>query len=105
MRASKYFFASAGWDFRRVRLREGDFDVHLANVHVNLSFSPELSLNTLAQYDNQSRQLGLNTRLKWIVRPGNEVFLVWDQNYDADTEHLHARSAKLATKAAWTFRW
>jgi hypothetical protein len=104
-RASRYFFASVGWNLRRITLPQGRYDVHVANARINVSFSPDLSLNTVAQYDNQSKQLGLNARLKWIVQPGNEVFLVWNQNYDADSDHLHARAAKIATKAAWTIRW
>lgn len=104
-RASKYFFASAAWTLREIKTPQGDFDVHIANVRLNASFSPDLSLNTVAQYDNQSKQLGLNARLKWIVQPGNELFFVWNQNYEADSDHFRPRAAKIATKAAWTLRW
>jgi hypothetical protein len=104
-RASRYFYASASWQLQQIRLPEGSFDVRIGVLRLNTTFSPRLSLNTIAQYDNQSKQLGVNARLKWIVRPGNELFLVWNENYDAEDEHLRPLAAKITTKAAWTFRW
>lgn len=104
-RASRFFFVGTSWQWRQIRLPQGNFDVQIGSLRLNTTFSPDLSLNTIAQYDNQSKQLGLNARLKWIVRPGNELFLVWNQNYDADRDHFHARAAQVTTKAAWTFRW
>jgi hypothetical protein len=104
-RASRFFYTSVTWQLRQIRLPQGNFDVRIGAVKMNVTLSPDLSLNTIAQYDNQSKQLGLNARLKWIVRPGNELFLVWNENYDADQDHVHPIAAKIATKAAWTFRW
>lgn len=35
-----------------------------------------MTINNLFQYDDVSRVAGLNTRFRWILRPGNDVFFV-----------------------------
>ena len=33
------------------------------------------------QYDNVSRVLGWQSRFRWIVKPGNDIFLVYTHNW------------------------
>ena len=42
-------------------------------------------------YDNVSDVLGLNTRMRWIIEPGNDLFLVFNQRW-IDTEDGGFRS-------------
>jgi hypothetical protein len=69
------------------------------------SFSPDLQLSLLAQYDNLSDSLGVNFRLKWIMQPGNEVFFVINQGYDTDRAGLRPISNETSLKGAWTHRF
>lgn len=41
---------------------EGDFDIRIITGHVNIAFTPDLVWNTIVQYDNVSRQLGVDSR-------------------------------------------
>jgi hypothetical protein len=34
------------------------------------------------QYDDISRQLGWNARLRWQIRPGNDIYLVYNKNWE-----------------------
>jgi hypothetical protein len=104
-RASRYLFIRPAYELRAIRLPQGDFDVRLASLRANVLFTPDLALTTLAQYDNVSRSLGVNVRLRWEVQPGNTLFLVFNQGYDADSRHLVPRASEAAAKAAWTFRF
>jgi hypothetical protein len=47
-------------------------------LNLNLLFSPALSLYSFAQYDNQTEKIGWQSRFQWILKPGKEIFLVWN---------------------------
>jgi hypothetical protein len=34
------------------------------------------------QYDDVSKQLGWQARLRWQITPGNEIFLVYNRNWE-----------------------
>jgi len=64
-----------------VRLAEGDFTTDLARLRTTVDFNPEISWITFAQWDDRSESLGINSRLRWILSPGREIFLVWNRAY------------------------
>jgi len=90
---------------RDIRLPEGSFQVRVASAKVVYTFSPDLQLSLLGQYDNFSDQLGVNFRLKWIVQPGNEVFFIVNQGYDTSLDRFRPTQNDTSMKAAWTFRF
>ncbi len=56
----------------------GDFISRIGIFNLDLSFSPDLTLENLVQVDNVSDVLGLQSRLRWILEDGREVFVVVD---------------------------
>jgi len=42
--------------------------------------SPDLEFNSFTQYDNSSRQLGTDIRIRWSFRPGGDFFLTYNHN-------------------------
>lgn len=89
----------------RIRLPEGNFAVRTAAAKVVYTFSPDLQLSVLGQYDNLSAELGVNFRVKWIVQPGNEVFFIINQGYDTSLDRFRPVQNDTSMKAAWTFRF
>ena len=89
-----------------VNLLEGDFRVRLALYRLDYSFSPSLSLSNFIQYDTDSRNLGLQSRLRWMIRPGNELFFVvnhaWQYN---NFDRLEALLTNARAKLNYTFRF
>ena len=69
-----------------VRLPEGNFVVRLLRVRLDVAVSPNLSWFSLIQYDNVADVFSLNTRIRWIVEPGNDIFLVFNQRWLDDEE-------------------
>jgi len=63
------------------RLKEGNFVARIYSLRVNYSVSPYLTFFNLVQFDNESRNVGWQSRVRWILRPGNEVFLVFNQGW------------------------
>jgi len=75
---------------------------------VNYSASPFLSFSNLIQYDNESRNLGWQSRMRWILRPGNDLFLVFSQGWIQDAPggfRFRADESKVSTKFQYTFRF
>jgi hypothetical protein len=64
----------------------GDFISRTARVSYNYSFSPNLSVNNLLQYDNESNELGFQSRTRLIAEDGRELFFVinsgWEDQLD-----------------------
>ena len=44
------------------------------------NFSPDLQLSSFLQYDDESRQVGTNTRFRWTFTPLGELFVVYNYN-------------------------
>lgn len=90
------------------RLPQGDFTTRLFTLRADYSFTPYLTLSNLAQFDNDSRDLGWQSRLRWIIQPGNELFVVFNQDFQQDPQggfRFSPASTKLATKFQYTFRF
>jgi hypothetical protein len=93
-----------------IRLPEGDFTSHLVRGRLVLQFTPDISWSTFAQYDNVSATLGINTRFRWIIEPGNELFVVVNQSFekkDGDEVEgkLEPSGTEIAMKLVWTLRF
>jgi len=60
----------------RIRLPGGDFDVRLLSTSITVAFDSHWSWTNVAQYDNVSEVLGINSRLHWTPRAGRNAYLV-----------------------------
>jgi hypothetical protein len=104
-RPSSKLQLSANGFLRDIRLPQGNFQVRIGQAKVVYTFSPDLQVGLLGQYDNFSKSLGVNFRVKWIVQPGNEVFFIVNQGYDTSLDRFRPTQNDTSMKAAWTFRF
>ena len=65
------------WTIHPVDLAEGRFATSLLRASADTQFNPWVSLSNNIQYDTVSRVLGWQTRFRWILRPGNDIFFVY----------------------------
>ena len=82
-----------------------DFTIHLARARFQVAFTPDIIWSTLVQYDNSSESARFQTRLRWIVEPGRELFVVVGQNLDAKPGDFRVRETQPTAKVRWTFRF
>ncbi len=68
------------------RLPEGHFIARIYTSNVGYAFSPTLSFSNLMQYDNRSRNLGWQTRVRWTLQPGNDLFFAFNQGWIQEDE-------------------
>lgn len=89
-----------------VDLKQGKFYKQLFGLQANYNFSPNLSWANLVQYDNESRMLGFQTRFRWILKPGNDLFLVLNRGWFRTYERTYVSSYDRGTiKLQYTFRF
>lgn len=93
------------WEQNYIDLPDGEFEVHVASARVNLFFTPDISWTNLIQWDNESESLGINSRIRWIIEPGNEIFFVVNQAFDTFDNRFDRTSTEVTTKIGWTFRF
>ena len=82
-RVSRFFRAETTWSWNDVTLPQGDFTTNIYSALFNVSFTPEIRINTLAQYNDAAELVGLNMRFNWEYRPGADVFVVYNENWGA----------------------
>jgi hypothetical protein len=59
----------------------GSFTASLYEISGDWNPSPWVSITNQVQYDDQSELVGLFARLRWIVKPGNDIYLVYSHNW------------------------
>jgi hypothetical protein len=89
-----------------VELKQGKFFSQLFSAQANYNFSPNISLANLVQYDNKSRILGFQTRFRWILKPGSDLFLVLNRGWEKTLEHQYLSKFDRGTvKLQYNFRF
>ncbi len=91
------------------RLKEGNFVQRLWQLNLAYAFSPNLVLTSFLQYDTESQNVGNNLRLRWTIKPGNDLFVVWNRSWERlmlrpDDLSLVPDSELFAVKLRWTFK-
>lgn len=111
----RYTSARGGWqaglsvEQNFGRLPEGHFVQRLWQVNTTYAVSSYTSLTSFLQYDSVSQTVGNNLRLRWTLRPGNDLFVVWNRGWrrlylSPSDRALSPDTELLAVKIRWTFR-
>jgi hypothetical protein len=91
------------------RLPEGHFIARIFTANVAYSATPSLSLSNLIQYDNRSRNLGWQSRVRWTLQPGNDLFFAfnqgWIQEGDGDRRQFTTQDSRISAKFQYSFRF
>ncbi len=100
------FTASANQTF--ANLPQGKFTARILTSTVNFSASPRLTFSNLVQYDNRSRNLGWQSRMRWTLKPGNDLFVSFNQGWISENTgslRFLTGDTKLAAKFHYTLRY
>ncbi len=106
LRPARGLAFEALWQGNDVELPAGSFATQLARLRVTVNFGPEVSWITFGQWDDVSDSLGVNSRLRWILEPGRDLFFVLDHALeDSPGGGLRAAESALTLKGLYTFRF
>lgn len=80
------------WNTRRFWLVGPRLDVTMTN---------KLYFTAFAQYNEQQKNVNLNTRLQWRYRPASDLFIVYTDNYFPETFHVRNRALVVKLTYWW----
>jgi len=100
-------FVYTAAELNRIELPEAHFTTRLYRVVPELQFTPFLTWVNNVQYDTVSGVAGWQSRFRWIVRPGNDIYVVYTHNWldDPLLAQFATQDRRLSTKAVYTYRF
>ncbi len=106
-RPNRNFVVDLSFTEDNIQLPYGDFMLQLFGLNAQYAFSSTLSWSNLIQYDNISENIGINSRLHWIPKAGQQTFLVLNWGLmDPDKDNIFVSTiADLSLKFNYTFRF
>jgi hypothetical protein len=91
-----------------VVLPVGRFTAQTVRLRSDYAFSPRLNATVFAQWDNQSNRASSNARVRWTVKPGSDLFVVWNSSWPTGLERpipwLRPSRGGLVAKYVYFFR-
>jgi len=101
------FFVGLQYEQNDVHLPEGRFTTRIYRINADVYFNPDISLANFIQYDNVSEEWGLQSRFRWILKPGNEIILVWNSLMlpDINSDRYMMQENNVRFKVNYNFRF
>ncbi|HUP41047.1 MAG TPA: DUF5916 domain-containing protein [Vicinamibacterales bacterium] len=104
------FIASVSTNQTFARLPQGNFITRIFTSNIGYTASPRLSFSNLIQYDNRSRNLGWQSRVRWTLQPGNDFFLSFNQGWIQDElenrrMQFRVQDSRVSMKFQYSYRF
>lgn len=78
---SSRFSADMAYSINKIGLFEGELvTFHQVNSSINVAFSRKWLTSTTIQYNSDRDVIGINFRLNYIYRPGDDLFIVYNDS-------------------------
>lgn len=89
--------------YTNIRLPEPFEHKHfwLIGPKLDITFSPKVYLTTFVQYNDQLNNTNLNIRFQWRYKPVSDLFIVYTDNYFANTREVRNRALVLKMTYWW----
>ena len=106
-RPGSRWYSRVSYQYNEVELAHSQFRTRLIQFRSNLAFNVKWSWVNLVQYDNLSESVGINSRLRWNPRAGEDLYVVWNHDFDALAafSDMHSRQSEFSVKYSRTFRF
>ena len=94
-------------EFNRIDLPEARFTTRLFRVVAETQFTPFVALVNNVQYDTVSAIAGWQSRFRWIMTPGNDLYVVYQHNWldDPVAGRYLPQDRRLSAKVLYTHRF
>lgn len=99
--ASRYLEIAGSYVLSRIDLPDPDtrFWVHLTGLRAELGFNTKASLNGFVQYNSADDLFSANVRFRYLLREGNDLWLVYNEGANLDREGRSPRPPALDHRA------
>jgi hypothetical protein len=105
LRPGVIIYTTGEWN--QVDLDQGSFNTRLYRIVPELQFSPWIAWVNNVQYDTQSSTIGWQSRFRWILKPGNDLYVVYTHNWQDDPleNRVYTLDRRAATKFLYTYQF
>lgn len=102
-RFQPYASLSLNMDYTKLNLPApwGVTNLWLVGPRVDITFTNNFYFTTFIQYNNQLKNLNINSRLQWRYKPASDLFLAYTDNYFPFPFRVRNRTLILK----WTYWW
>lgn len=84
----------------------GEFLTRLVSLRANFAFNSKWSWANFIQYDNVSETAGINSRLRWNRRAGQDMYVVINQGFERDPDRSFISTvSELSLKLSYAIRF
>ncbi|RKU30830.1 hypothetical protein C6497_03910 [Candidatus Poribacteria bacterium] len=75
-------------EFNRIKLPSNEFDANVFGGRIGYSFSTTLFSKMFLQWSSDREVISTNFLVNYIYRPGSDIYLVFNQNYDTHGDNI-----------------
>ena len=106
-RPNRRLLMGVEYEYNDIQLPSGQFVTRLMAINADVAFNVRWSWLNLLQYDNESESVGINSRLRWNPRAGQDLYIVINHGYSAEgsLSRLRSEQSQYAVKYTHTFRF
>ena len=79
LRVTNQLATSARFSRNDVDLPAGSFVADIGSFQLDYALSPRMSLRSISQYNSATEQWSTSARLRYIYRPGSDIYIVYDE--------------------------
>jgi hypothetical protein len=79
----------------------GKTDLWLIGPRVDVTMTNKLFFTAFIQYNNQQKNININTRFQWRYRPASDLFIVYTDNYYTNPLYIRNRAVVLKFTYWW----
>ena len=97
------FNLSYGYNKINLPQNYGKVDFHLLRARGLISFTNKLSFNNTVQYNSQSENFSVFSKLQWRYTPLADIFLIYNQNNNTSTSGFDLNNRSIILKLTYRF--
>lgn len=83
------------------KLKNNAYDLWVVGPKIDITFSNKLYFTNFLQYNNQTNNFNINSRFQWRYSPASDLFIVYTDNYFADSFKVRNRAIVLKFTYWW----
>jgi hypothetical protein len=80
-RRTPHMLATLDFARSQVTLADARFTANTVRLRSDYAFSARLNATIFGQWDNQSSRASVNSRVRWTITPGSDLYVVWNSNW------------------------
>jgi hypothetical protein len=105
LKGGSHLSLSASYTRSAASLPEGSFVAHVSGLRLGWAFSTRLSTRVYAQYNSLERKFVGNFRLRFIYRPGSDLYLVFNEERGEPDDPRALLARGFAVKLSYLVRF